>query len=355
MILKLARLLFLVLLIRPLAAEELFTALSTHSTRILGMGGCYAANSEWTDAAVYNPAGGHPFAYNNLRLNYRAGLNRNLPQRPPDQFRLVILTNPTPLFRWQQIDRTPGDTWLEKVYPVSLLLSSLHVSYGPLALSLVPAEQLLSFPTLVKDLQVRSTLWYSSFSWRIDDRVSVGLSLPVLPLVNGDKRSKGMIYGIMLYPGKSMKVGIMAIDLPAGAGSVRQPLERIHDNTLNIGLTWDWPLHRFSGINYLRLAVDSRNVSNEGTGYNSQEMHFGVELSLGKHLFLRSGAYWPNNVIVRDNRSAAVRTFGLGLVDANRFRRYSRRLVYPLPVLEYACVIDPSRDPYHLLTLRIGY
>lgn len=277
--------------------------------RVRSMGGCYAANSDWSDARFFNPAG--------LRVGPAAGL----------RLRFDPLAVGRPAVR-----AADGDAGYAAALPWLLPLRGLRLSWGPLLLDLAPADWQPRFardlPTGARDAEVSSadvapTL---AFAFAFDERVSLGAALTALRSEDDDRRRLGVSYGALLRANRLLDVGAQAVYLPAGDVERRRQIDRIGDGTINVGLLWylrGRPGRRqrtlpesFGAVRAwedadLRLALDVRNVTQEDGLSGRQEVHLGASSGWFGLFELRAGVFWPRegaNVLVQPRGSA-----GLGL------------------------------------------
>jgi len=321
------------------AHAEQYVMVSSHAARVMGMGGCFAASSDWVAAACYNPAAGYP----------TTGANA-----PP----FTVMLNPVPLMvTVHDTISATRDSW-HHPFPWTLFVSSLHYRFNQLALTLIPAEELSGRPDVQRNdpwhtvFGSQETVSYLAASFRMDDKVSLGISLPVVWNPESGVRDTGLIYGIILRPAWRMQVGLTAIDLPGGNSDIRLAGDRLPDNSLSAGVQYQWKLP-FPGFHRLRMAMDFRNVTNEDLDEVSQEMHLGWELNTMHHLQLRWGIYWLESILQGDPGPAEY-TLGFGLLDMQALRWYGRFLPHSTTVLDYAAVIHHDRSHTHYLTLRLA-
>ncbi|HHS13706.1 MAG TPA: hypothetical protein ENN03_08090 [bacterium] len=91
----------------------------------------------------------------------------------------------------------------------------------------------------------------------------------------------GYRYGLYLATRHNIHVGLFFVDFPKPWKNDRDPLERLFDETLNVGISYS-----ISGR--MTVAFDIRNVSDEGKG-PFLEPHLGLEFFPWKHIAFRSG------------------------------------------------------------------
>ena len=122
-------------------------------------------------------------------------------------------------------------------------------------------------------------------SLRLAPRVALGLAGEAF-IREEDQSSSwtfGYRYGIMLKPKHTLTVGLCFYDFPNAYKNDRMNLERLADETLNIGVC-------YSPWEFLSLAMDVRNVSDEGKGA-VREPHLGFELKPSRRFYFRGGYF----------------------------------------------------------------
>jgi hypothetical protein len=122
------------------------------------------------------------------------------------------------------------------------------------------------------------------FSFRLAPKVSLGAAGEMVVREGEWKRPRfGYRYGIHLRPRTDLSFGMCYFDFPKGNAGDRILLERLDDATLNIGAS-------YTPFRWARLAVDVRNVSDEGKEV-VREPHVGVEILPFRHLAVESGYF----------------------------------------------------------------
>ncbi len=334
-----AALLFLSLAVADGAGADRFLLLNSCAPRVMGMGGCFTAETDWSAAACYNPAAGAPSG-------------------DPAAPLLTLLLNPLPPLFVLEEANAERNLW-SRAFPWSLYVSTLYLQFKHLALTLMPAVELTGRADGVRDEPWRTTIGsqetvsYLAAAYRMDEKVSLGISLPIIWNGLSGERDTGLIYGIILRPTWRMQVGLTAIDLPGGVKEIRLAGDRLPDNSLNAGLRYRWKLRWFPGYHRLRMALDFRNVTNEDVGEVSQEMHVGWELNSWRHLQLRCGLYWCESFF-NGNPGPITRTLGIGLFDLQALRWYGRLLPHPTTAVDYAVVFHPDRSRTYYLSVKLA-
>lgn len=154
----------------------------------------------------------------------------------------------------------------------------------------------------------------------------------------------GYRYGILVETRFRLRVGLCFIDFPKEYPLDRIVLERLADETLNIGASyrpWD----------FLMLSLDVRNVSDEGKGA-VREPHIGLEWIPWRHTALRHGYYWDVD------EKLHVLSAGLGIFDWNFLLSERRRYVHSTFVLNAAMIWrfnESCVDRWFLLSSAIRF
>ena len=277
--------------------QNRFVTLSTVKARPLAMGGAFLSVEDDLAALDFNPAG---FSMNALNRKAQVSVFFN-PLGP-----MMLLENRERVSVW---DVSLG--WI--VRGIAFSVGGLH--FGALLGEEVIADD---------DRLMRSCLWdgtgYSGqrnmglgVSLSLASRVSLGIAGDLFVREEGGRRKYelGYRYGIIVKTRNNLDVGLCFIDFPKEYRGDRMALERLADETLNIGVSYaPWEV--------LTLALDVRNVSDEGKGA-VREPHVGFEVTPWHHLALRGGYYrdWKEK---SDTYSA-----GLGLFDWNLTLSENRR------------------------------
>jgi hypothetical protein len=277
--------------------QDRFVTLSTVKARPLAMGGAFLSVEDDLAALDFNPAG---FSMNTLSSKAQVSVFFN-PLGP-----ILLLENRNKVSVW---DVSLG--WV--VRGIAFSVGSLHI--GVLLGEEVIADN---------DRLMRSCLWdgtgYSGqrnmgfgVSLSLASRVSLGIAGDLFVREEGGRKKfeSGYRYGIIVKTRSNLDVGLCFVDFPKEYRGDRMALERLADETLNIGVSYaPWKA--------LTLALDVRNVSDEGKGV-VREPHVGFEVTPWHHLTLRGGYYsdWKEK---RDTYSA-----GLGLFDWNSMLPEHRR------------------------------
>jgi hypothetical protein len=184
---------------------------------------------------------------------------------------------------------------------------------------------------------------------RLSSSVTLGVSGSLIRSTENGKKIKGggINYGILLKPNNRYQVGIMFNILSTDVRNARRKLDRIANESVNVGLT-------FFPWSNMTVSIDARNVT-EGSkpdGFALQEFHFGLENTQIKHVSLRGGFYKEKNGSGTDSN---IFSAGIGLIDLNRFKRIGNRLSHPTSLLSYGILFENNSGQnfrWHMLTVQ---
>ncbi len=273
--------------------------LSTVKTRSLSMGGAFTSVRDDLAALDFNPAAFTLDPYNGENRFY-AYLN------PIGPF--VSIKN-----------RHDYSDW---TVPVGMCIRGIGFSMGPVDIgAMFGEESLRNQARLVRQdffdgSEYETERTHSlGFSFALAPRVSLGFAGEMF-IRNKDwhKLRFGYRYGLVVQPRSNITVGLCYVDFPDEFRNDRVSLERLADETLNVGISYrPWT--------FFHMALDIRNVSDEDKPA-VREPHLGLELQPLSHLVFRGG-YARST----DGKLETF-SFGLGVLDINRFiwktRSYDR-------------------------------
>jgi hypothetical protein len=207
--------------------------------------------------------------------------------------------------------------------PVGWIVRGGGISLGKLNVGFLWGEETLNNEKGLK----RSDFFDASFyEWQ--NNASFGFSLALAPRVslgmagelffrNIEKKEIkfGHRYGMILHPRSNLSFGLCYFDFPNECAKDRMVLERIGDETLNIGIS-------YSPWKPLTLMLDVRNVSDDGKGI-MREPHMGLEMLPLKHIALRGGFF-------RDRESDEnTYSLGVGILNWNSILPGDRFFSHP--------------------------
>ncbi|MCB9473770.1 MAG: hypothetical protein H6678_08170 [Candidatus Delongbacteria bacterium] len=322
---------------------------SNRSARILGMGGCYAANTRCAEAHLYNPAG----------LRFRESRSG-----------WALYLDPLPLLVTPTVDGRDTSPYA-RALPGLATIRGLWLGNSRLALGLVPADYEpgadTDLPTDISGGNRASERYTPSmvFALSLDERISLGASGAYRWDERSQTRRLTVNYGLLVRVNKLMDVGAVAVNLSGdGQAPDRRWLDRVDDGTINVGLSW-YPMGRDRAAldtriptardgARLKIAADIRNVTQEGRGFNSQEMHLGASLGWRELGEVRAGIYWPQDELFPSR--APVRSLSVGLLRSS-LRRFSHQLLPFNTLLDLSWMdnpLSPDREGLWIASFALG-
>ncbi len=331
--------LFFLLATVSLAQDNYFVTLSTTKARPLAMGNAFTAIEDGLVAMAFNPAGLSLFA-------------------SKKDYHLAAFLNPiapATIFYEQSRSDAAVDAKRfgarESLATALLLLKGLVMTIKFIDVALLLNEQIIQEQWLQRQQQFfdDDELWDNCYHtlavrMKLAERVAIGASGSYYRQQVDDRlrRGLGFSYGVMIKPAANLNVGLSFVNFPDELAEVRLPLERMVDQTMNIGLA-------FQPTPQTTLSFDLRNLT-EDQRKAVREAHLGVEQQLFSILALRAG--------FSQERFTGIQTFsaGIGLVDTNLFFSNDDRLDHPHWLLNYALIyqkISPSKLRWHALSLVI--
>jgi hypothetical protein len=292
-----------------------YVTLSTVKVRPLAMGGAFV--SVWDDLASldFNPA---TFSVTPHQYGVRYGVFFNA--LGP----ILLVENRETASVFQT---APG--WL---------IRGAYLSFGRFQAGILLGEESLGDTDRLTRLRVFSDSGYTDhrnasfgFSLALAQRVSFGVAGEVFMRRSEDKSQLALRYryGLLVKPRDNLNVGICFVDLPKSYQNDRMPLERLADETLNIGIS-------YAPWRALCLALDVRNVSDEGQGA-AIEPHLGFDVVPWTHLAIRGGYYreWETQTDVY--------SVGIGLLDWNSMLSEFRRFSHPTFTVNAAMIWEVEK------------
>jgi len=325
---------FVLIYLPPVDAQEnYFATLDVSRIVPISMGGAYAAVEDGIGSIAYNPAS---VKFWNLKRGFHFSLIVN-PVASTGLFLYYKDNQITPLSegQWWSVART-----LVKgvVFSIPPFQAGVRLYEEPLQ-----RYRNLSGKNIFSARSFLSNHYETAFT-RINlaDRFSLGGTLSYYTFEDSGrvKRGLGASYGMLIKPARNLNVGIMFYDVPDAIQNIRLPLERMVDETVNVGLSYT-PFHGTT------TSLDIRNISEE-TKPASREVHFGMEQKFGRVFGVRGG-YFQENETRKKYFSA-----GIGLLSTNLFRPDNAKYDSADYVFNYSYVIERSdmqwKDQWHLFS-----
>lgn len=289
--------------------------ISSVKARALAMGGAFVSIKDDLASVDFNPAA--------LSLSPFPGKN---------QFSLFL--NPL----GPVLIKENWETYSDWTIPLGCVVRGIGFSSGRIVLGILWGEEALTDLERLERSRFFSSIGYEGqrnssfgFSVALAPRVSLGVAGEVFIREDEGMKAKwGHRYGLVLNPRKNLAVGLCYFDFPDAFKTDRMRLERLADESLNVGVSYSpWPA--------LTLALDVRNVSDEGNGA-AREPHIGIEIFPFRYLVLRGGHYRV--------KGGETETFsaGVGLFDWNLAFSGDRPFFHPAFGLDATVLWKKNRD-----------
>lgn len=316
--------------------QNYFFTLSTIKARPIAMGGAYTSIEDDIVSASYNPATLSLYKFDK-------------------DYRFTVYLNPIApaTIYYERLQNDPQNQQpKEDVFKTAaLLMKSLVFTGRFIDVALIFNEQILDNNYLFdqKKFFQDCDLWdnsYHTFVTRIKlaDRVSIGASgsFYIKRIDQEVKRGWGFSYGILMKPSTRLNVGLAFVDYPDDMPEIRLPLERLVDQTMNIGVS-------YQPTATTTLSFDLRNLT-EDSRKGVREAHLGFEQNLFSILAIRGGYF--------KERFADTHTFsaGIGLIDSNLLFANDNLFNHAQFILNYSFIYQKNKQQifnWHVLSLLI--
>lgn len=314
--------------------ESYFATLDVSRIVPIAMGGAYVSVEDGIGSIAYNPA---TVKFWNLKRGFRFSVIAN-PVASTGLYVFYKDNQTTPLSdgQWWNVARTllKGVVFGLPAFQAGVILyeEPLQRYMGISKKNIFSARRFLSNHYETSFVRVN-----------LADRFSLGGTLSYYTFEDSGrvKRELGASYGILIKPAKNLNVGIMFFDVPNLIQNIRLPIERIEDETVNVGLSY----RPFGGTT---ASIDVRNISEE-TKPASREVHLGMEQKFGNIIGIRGGYFQENKTHLKYFSA------GLGLLSTNFFRPDNAKYNNADYVFNYSYVIEKSelkwQDQWHLFSV----
>ncbi len=316
--------------------QDYFFTLSTIKARPFALGCAYTSIENDIVSANYNPA---TLSFYQFEKDYRITLYLN-PVAPATIYYERLQHDPKNQQQKEGVLKT-----------ATLFIKSLVFTGKFVDMALIFNEQIIDKNQLLAQRKFfqNCDLWkncYHSLVTRIKlaDRVSLGVSASyyVKNINNKMERGVGFSYGILMKPSTRMNVGLAFIDYPSNMPEIRMPIERLIDQTMNIGIS-------YKPTTSTILSLDIRNLT-EDDRKNVREAHWGVEQRIFNILAIRAGYF--------KERFADTHTLsgGIGLFDSNLLFADDNHLNHSQYLLNYSFLYEQNKIQkfrWHVLSLII--
>lgn len=302
-----------------------FGTMSNVKQRPLAMGGAFTSVEDDLEAVFYNPGSFHLY-------------------ETDKSIRFTLFINPISLF---VASRHYSENFTDKIENTNLLnasallIKSVIFTAKFFNLGLILGEEsldnILSKPN--RSFFNFNDLWNNSshtiFS-RIElaRKVSMGVRATSYyrKTDNGLDLGYGFGYGILMKPNPHINVGLSYIDFPKELPNYRTSVERMFDETMNIGVSY----RPFSGTT---LSLDVRNLTEENKD-NVREVHLGFEQTFWGIAAIQCG-YFQENYTKFNNYS-----FGIGLIDSKLLHKKQNEFGHRNYSLQYSFVYQEEENSF---------
>jgi hypothetical protein len=316
--------------------DNYFITLSTVKCRAMAMGGATTSLSDDLSSLDINPAA--------LSL-----------YSTPKQHRITVFLNPifpiAAAIRNKEITQGTHTWATDAAIGTGFLVKGIAFSAKALDVALLFGEELPEFGDRNHKTQVFQLDNYINnltntlvARVRLADQVSIGVST-ILMRANLDDNidwGVGLSYGILLRPDSGIDVGLVYHDLPNNMSDSRVAIDRIVDETLNLGISYEL-------FNSTLLSADIRSISEE-SGVLTREVHAGIEQKVLNHFAIRGGYYRAKS------ERTDVYSCGVGILDINQFVDTGNRFNHSDYALEYSMVYkhnELEKSFWHFVSLLL--
>ncbi len=142
------------------------------------------------------------------------------------------------------------------------------------------------------------------FSYKFGRELSVGAGINYYQVFSESQRKNGIGFNVGLQYNslkvKGLYYGISYFKFADNIKYVRSKVERIFDNSLNFGISYDYK-------DQLLISLDIKNITSFSKSYFG-ELHVGFEEKIYEDLYFRQGFYFIDN-----NKDKFVKSFGIGI------------------------------------------
>lgn len=315
-------------------AERYFVTLSTTKVRPLALGGAFMAVKDGLPAFNYNPAAFELYSFEKkFRLTFH--LNPILP--------VVALAD------YQTLIKDGKFGLVDFLTCLGLLFKSITISTEFFDTGFLFYDESLRHFSRFKSGKIFDCSGFLDnnssvflFKLKLARRVQIGATGGIFLAKDRGKRrwGWGSSYGVLLQPSERLNVGVVYFDLPQKLGDFRTNLERLEDETINIGTACKLDQNT-------TFTLDVRNLTEEYKKA-SREVHLGFERIFFSHLALRAG-YYRKKI-----SKSEVFSFGVGILDNNRFTSLENQFAHPNYFLNYSFILEKSPQgdrQWHFLSL----
>ncbi|MBN1154030.1 hypothetical protein JXB12_03835 [candidate division KSB1 bacterium] len=309
--------------------DSYYSAVNNSRVRPIALGGAFTSVEDDIESIFYNPGSFSMYNY-------------------PKDAKVTVFLNPMmSLLAFQHYsDNFSNKIQMQDLLNASaLLVKSVVLSIKQFETGIVIGEE--SFDNVYHNKKSQffayNDLWNDNASTlflklKLAQRVSIGVNGTYYQRRKNDTRETGIgfSYGILLKPNNRMNVGLSYIDLPNKMAEFRNRLERLFDETMNIGVS-------YKILPGTMIAVDIRNLTEE-IKENVRELHLGLEQRIFRIVAIRGG-YYKKRFSDEEIYSA-----GIGLFDSNLLFSEENRFNHHNFMIDYSFVYE-QENRWHLFSL----
>ncbi|MBN1350086.1 hypothetical protein JXJ21_11795 [candidate division KSB1 bacterium] len=302
-------------------SEDYIISLSTSNCRALAMGGAFVAVNDDLATSNFNPA-----TFDLYRL--------------PKNFKITFFLNPitsaASLTDRYMLDENRQSRELAK--SLAWLVKGITFSAKFIAGGFIFSEEslyyknrlrrdkFLDFETFGKDISHSFLLRF-----RLSEQVAVGFTTTLLEYRQETMEQRDLVtsYGAMLKPNERVTIGVAYFGLAKKLPNFREPIQRMMDDTINLGLAYE----PFSNT---LLSCDIRNL-NQIENWDTFEIHAGVEQTVFSLLALRGGYF-------QTQTQHQCFSTGIGLIDSNHFVKSANKFGHNSFLFNYSLVFEKTEQ-----------
>lgn len=304
-------------------AQSGYVTLSQVKTRAVAMGGAYSAVGDNLAACIYNPATFEEYEF-------------------PKDFRITFYLNPfaplVSLYGKQSEKAASESNQVKYSHAAGLLVKGITGTFRNFLVGIVfneesVANRLLNYR---KQFFAAESHWqdYShivTLRLKLAPQVALGVSTSFYSIDSAAGKSwyVDTSYGVLLRPDEKLNVGVFYVALPEGLENHRQLVERLSNDSINIGLAY-YP--RKSTI----ISLDLRNINDEGDD-NAIQPHVGIEQKFQPWLALRGGFY-------RQKNGALTFSTGVGIISNEIFHKKKNRFKNNQFMINYTYLVQSKNS-----------
>lgn len=317
------------------AQDNHFVTLGNVKSRPIALGGAFTSVQDDIEAVLYNPG---TFTLYEMKKDFRITFYLN-PISTFAAFREYSRSFQQPI---NKLNSKNASALLVKAIIISSRFFHTGFIFGEECLHKIDGQQNLQFFKVDDFWNNSSNTFFMCLE--LAKRVSIGISGTLYHERMEDELRNGFgySYGIMLKPSTKINVGLSYIDFPENIPDFRKPLERLEDETMNIGIS-------YRPISSIICSIDIRNLTEENKE-NVRELHVGLEQTIFRLAALRFG-FFKERFSTNNNYS-----IGIGILNSNLFHKQTNQLDHHDFSINYSLVYREklhSFDRWHFFSFLL--